>query len=299
MNYRQYFNNELENEQTEYFILDTKGDEETGDVDFVKYSWNTKRFNKIKEGDLIIFRRPGTSSETKKFYFFGAAKLGQVEGVERVTGRLIKCYPFNEFIHQNDIEDFTWTFKTKGENWEHFFNQYGMNKINKIDFEELLKISDSDAEGEREPEAEAEATKDIQSGNYNVDDKEGRTKVRAKQQVFSNSVKTIYNNQCAICSIRTKEFLIASHIIPWSKRNDIRIKPSNGICLCNLHDKAFDKGFISLTDDLKIIITQINLTDEKLISELNKIKGIKIYKPSTFSPEIEFLKYHRDNILRK
>jgi len=299
MDYKEYFQKELNDIKTEYFILDTKGDEKTGDIDFVKYSWSTSRYNKIKEGDLIIFRRPGKASETNKFYFFGAAKMGKVEGTTRVTGKLVKCYPFNEFIHQSEIGNFKWTFKDKKESWEHFFNQYGMNKINKIDFEELLKISESNVEFDKEPDAEAEATKDIQSGNYEVDDKEGKTKIRAKQQAFSNKVKTNYNNQCAICSIKTKEFLIGSHIIPWSKRKDIRIKPSNGICLCSLHDKAFDKGFISLTNDLKIIITEIKLDDLQLVNELKKINGKKIFKPKIHAPEKEFLEYHREAIFRK
>ncbi len=301
MYYKEYYQRELNDTNTEYFILDTKGDEKTGDIDFVKYSWSTKQYNKIKEGDLIIFRRPGKASETNKFYFFGAAKMGKIEGIERVTGKLDKCYPFNEFIHQEDLKDFKWTFKDRGQSWEHFFNQYGMNKIDKTDFEEIIKLSDSkvDLEFDKEPEAETEATKDIQTGNYEVDDKEGRTKVRAKQQVFSNKVKTNYNNQCAICSIKTKEFLIGSHIIPWSKRKDIRIKPSNGICLCTFHDKVFDLGYISLTDDLKVIVTKTYLDDDQLTNELNKIDGIKIFKPKVHPPEIEFLEYHRNNILKK
>ena len=192
MDYKEYYQTELEELQTEYFILDTKGDEKTGDIDFVKYSWSTKQYNKIKEGDLIIFRRPGKASETNKFYFFGAAKMGKILGIERVTGKLDKCYPFNEFIHQEDLKDFKWTFKERGQSWEHFFNQYGMNKINKTDFVELMKISESDIEidFDKEPDAETEATKDMQTGNYEVDDKEGKIKVRAKQQVFSNKVKT-------------------------------------------------------------------------------------------------------------
>lgn len=42
MDYKEFYQNELNVLQTEYFILDTKGDENTGDIDFVKYSWSTK-----------------------------------------------------------------------------------------------------------------------------------------------------------------------------------------------------------------------------------------------------------------
>jgi hypothetical protein len=49
MDYKEYFQKELNDIKTEYFILDTKGDEKTGDIDFVKYSWSTSRYKKLKK----------------------------------------------------------------------------------------------------------------------------------------------------------------------------------------------------------------------------------------------------------
>ena len=74
MAYDKYFKNELDNHETQYFILDTKGEGNQGDVDFIKYQWSRSKYNLVKEGDLFLYRRPRDASETNKFYFFGAAK---------------------------------------------------------------------------------------------------------------------------------------------------------------------------------------------------------------------------------
>jgi putative restriction endonuclease len=50
--------------------------------------------------------------------------------------------------------------------------------------------------------------------------------------------------------------LVASHIVPWSKNEKIRLNPSNGLCLNSIHDKAFDKGFITVTTDYKIKVSE-------------------------------------------
>ena len=39
------------------------------DIDFVQYDWNRKFFNRVREGDYFLYRRPQKVSENKKFYF--------------------------------------------------------------------------------------------------------------------------------------------------------------------------------------------------------------------------------------
>ena len=103
MNYKQFYNSELSDISVNYFILDTKGAGTHGDIDFVQYQWSRSKFNRMNEGDLVVFRRPGTSSETRKFYFFGAAKIGEITGDDRVTALLDKVYPFQDYLHQSDL----------------------------------------------------------------------------------------------------------------------------------------------------------------------------------------------------
>ena len=299
MNYSDFFKDELNNPNTKYFILDSKGDANIGDIDFEKYSWLRSKYNKVNESDLVIFRRPSKASETNKFYLYGAAKIGHISGNDRVTAQLDKPYPFVEHIHMDDLEHFLWTFKTRDRNdWMYFFNQYGMNQIDSLDFINLIKLADGDID-DFEPVAATEAHQNIQLGNYSVDDKEGKTKLRVKQAVFSNKVKDQYKVSCAVCGLKTRSFLIGSHIVPWSENKDIRLDPSNGICLCTFHDKAFDLGYFTLDDNLKIITSKLISNDKIIENELSKIDGLKLNKPTVNTPRSEYLKFHRENIFEK
>ena len=92
--------------------------------------------------------------------------------------------------------------------------------------------------------------------------------------------------------------LVASHIVPWSKDKSNRLNPSNGLCLSALHDKAFDKGLITLTDDYKVVVSdQILKADNPLIkSALLVLAGQHIEIPERFAPSLEFVTRHRSEI---
>lgn len=126
-------------------------------------------------------------------------------------------------------------------------------------------------------------------------------KQRINQNYFRKMVLANYNETCAICNLNYSSLLIASHIIPWSKNIAERLNPHNGLCLCSIHDKAFDIGLISLDDQLKVIISNkvspknINNFDIYFGNFINKI----INYPQKFYPSLFFLEYHRKNIFQK
>lgn len=300
MGYREIFAEELAGQNTQYFIFDTKGTGKYGDVDFIKYRWDRAKYNLVNPGDVFIYRKPSKSSENHQFYFFGACKVGPMVDGNYVTAQLEKQYPFPRYVFQQDLTAFPWGWKNRGTTWEHFFNQYGMNKITKADFTGLLDLADMGLplELEYDNTAATEAVQAIEQHNYGVPDNLAIVKVRAKQQMFSNQVKTNYSNRCAICGISTKDFLIGSHIIPWAKRADIRLDPANGICLCALHDRAFDAGYIALNDDFTIKLSP-HVTEDKILNNLlQPIYGFKIDLPKIDKPKIEYLAYHRDHIYK-
>lgn len=125
--------------------------------------------------------------------------------------------------------------------------------------------------------------------------------VRIGQEFFRRAVLASYREQCCICAIPITSLLVASHIIPWKVREDIRLDPSNGLCLCRLHDAAFDVGLISISDDYKVLIGP----ELKRILHLRSIEcGFGIYLeqplilPDKFAPDQQYLAWHRDNIWR-
>ncbi|MGB5964145.1 MAG: HNH endonuclease [Sulfurimonadaceae bacterium] len=300
MTFEKHFKDELTNTETQYFILDATSGGKHGDVDFAKYTWSRSQYNLVKEGDVVLFRRPGKASQTSKFYFFGAAKIGSITGKDTVTAQLIKTYPFQEYLHQKDLDNFKWSWKGRGKTWEHFFNQYGMNKIPKDDFIKLIQLSEGSEEDDNyDAIAATKATQDIQNENYSVDDRDGKVKIRAKHQAFANDVKANYKNKCAICLLASRAFLIGSHIVPWSVSKEIRIDPSNGICLCSIHDKAFDEGFITIDDKYKVIVSK-NIAHDPVLKDLLEIYDDKKLKlPKKSPPNKQFLKYHREEIFER
>ncbi|MCB2361595.1 HNH endonuclease [Clostridium estertheticum] len=73
-----------------------------------------------------------------------------------------------------------------------------------------------------------------------------------KQGKFRREVLKSYENQCAVCNINRPSLLRAAHIIPVVKDNDDSV--NNGICLCVLHEVAFDNGILKISPDGEVIV---------------------------------------------
>jgi putative restriction endonuclease len=127
-------------------------------------------------------------------------------------------------------------------------------------------------------------------------------KTRVNQNFFRSTILSSYNLKCCITGLSIPDFLVASHIKPWAKDKKNRINPRNGLCLNSIHDKAFDKGFITVTPDYKVLISNYfdKYSNDKTIDNFFvKYKNQKIRLPDKFLPAKEFLDYHYQNIFIK
>lgn len=127
-------------------------------------------------------------------------------------------------------------------------------------------------------------------------------KTRVNQSVFRQMVLTNYTTKCAITGIDIPELLVASHIVPWSKNENERLNPENGICLSALYDKAFDKGLIGINSNYEVILSN-NLKKKKessfYQSHFASIENQRIIDGIKYFPRKEFLEYHLDTIFEK
>lgn len=135
----------------------------------------------------------------------------------------------------------------------------------------------------------------IETATFAVPDSTATTKTRGSaQKAFADAVKSNYEMRCAVTGINTREFLVASHIVPWSKDQSIRLDPANGICLSLLVDRAFEKGYLIVEDDYFIRIDRDRIgEDESLRSQLEPYNGVKLTTPNVDSPKIEYLQRRR------
>lgn len=131
------------------------------------------------------------------------------------------------------------------------------------------------------------------------------TNVRTHQALFRKIVLSSYNNRCCITGIGTPELLNASHIVPWRENPNHRTNPRNGLCLNALHDRAFDRGLISVGEDFKVCVSPQLRDAAKTKSQNDKMnfviesEGQSITMPDRFAPDREFLNYHYREIFRK
>lgn len=134
-------------------------------------------------------------------------------------------------------------------------------------------------------------------GEYKVRE----VKTRVNQNIFRQIVIANYSGKCAVSGIDILDLLVASHIIPWSKSEEERLNPENGICLSPLYDRAFDKGFIGINEKFEIVLS--NELKKKSKEEYHEkyfasLFGSKIILPKKYYPKKDFLQYHLDTIFR-
>ena len=132
-------------------------------------------------------------------------------------------------------------------------------------------------------------------------DKVREVKTRVNQNVFRQIVLANYSNKCAITGIDLPDLLVASHIIPWAKKEEERLNPENGICLSALYDRAYDKGYIGITEKYEIILSaglKKKHKEEYHARYFASLSGSKIVLPKKYYPKKDFLQFHMDEIFK-
>ncbi|SMN15837.1 Possible restriction endonuclease [uncultured Candidatus Thioglobus sp.] len=100
---------------------------------------------------------------------------------------------------------------------------------------------------------------------------ERSVKTRINQSFFRDAILSSYNFKYCLTGIDIPALLIANHIVPWSKDPKNRLNPKNGLCLNNLHDQAFDRGYITFDNQLRLVLSRhIVKSKEKYIQKYFK-----------------------------
>jgi putative restriction endonuclease len=132
-------------------------------------------------------------------------------------------------------------------------------------------------------------------------EREQLVNVRLRQSFFRQTVLASYESRCCVCRLPCEALLIASHIIPWAQRPDLRVNPRNGLCLCALHDRAFDRGLLAVEPTFVICVStrlERYLPQEVVEQMFIRFRATSISLPEKFKPEPDFLTYHFANIFQ-
>lgn len=128
--------------------------------------------------------------------------------------------------------------------------------------------------------------------------KEVLVRQRVNQSYFRNTLLTNYQRSCCVTGIKIDRLLVASHIKPWkvSDPKTERLAASNGLLLNAFHDKAFDKGLMTIDCDYRIRISSKVKRSEANDEWLWRYDGEKIALPLVHLPARRFIEYHNDVI---
>lgn len=145
---------------------------------------------------------------------------------------------------------------------------------------------------------ELESADAITASDFRGETRRAIIEQRIKQHFFRRAVLSSYGSRCCMSRLSEPRLLVASHIVPWSRDKANRLNPSNGLSLSAIHDRAFDKGLLTLSDDLRVILSKRlrKLNDEFVQQVFLPLEGQSIERPKRFVPDPVFVAHHRDKV---
>jgi len=122
------------------------------------------------------------------------------------------------------------------------------------------------------------------------------TQRRVRSSAFSKRVKSAYDFRCAICG-NSRESpagtvdIEAAHIYP--KRENGRDLVQNGLALCRLHHWAFDAGWLTVSDEYRVLVA--DRPDLEGYEEFSRLEDERLTLPTDDEqrPHAKFLAAHR------
>jgi len=121
---------------------------------------------------------------------------------------------------------------------------------------------------------------------------------------FRKTIVTLYSHRCALCGIRmlTPEghtIVDAAHVKPWKDSFDDR--PTNGMALCKLCHRSFDKGLMSVGKEYEVLVSKRVSIEKNYPGHILTLTDRPIFTPEqkSFWPAQDNLHWHRKNLFKR
>jgi putative restriction endonuclease len=107
------------------------------------------------------------------------------------------------------------------------------------------------------------------------------TKVRLHQGRFRGAVLLAYHDSCAVCRLKEIRLLDAAHITADSSASGAPAV-TNGLCMCSIHHRAFDKDLVGIAPDYKVHVSRqlLEEDDGPMLDTLKHSHGQTITLPT-------------------
>lgn len=123
-------------------------------------------------------------------------------------------------------------------------------------------------------------------------------KARRGQQQFADTIKSLYGEQCCFpgCTVRDRRFLVGAHIARWSDDESLRGTPGNGLCLCLVHDKAFETGMFTIDGQFRVAVHPEERRRDSAIAVAIAREHGKPIRLARIRPSVAALQQHWERI---
>ncbi len=202
-----------------------------------------------------------------------------------VAMKLVNFASFDPIHQARNVRGLSNASKADREIWDEFnSNPEHLAFESQQSFNRVIPQSDEQAEEQISfPDGPTEKTRTV--------------RIRLVQTFFRNTVLASYDYRCTICELSSPELLNAGHIIPWSKSVERRADPRNGLALCAIHDRAFDRGLLTISDSFTVMLSRqakVQTSNRMHLVALIEVEGKAISLPRRFAPDPSALAYHRE-----
>jgi putative restriction endonuclease len=130
-----------------------------------------------------------------------------------------------------------------------------------------------------------------------IDLEEISSRPTARDPSFRNRILQAYEYQCAVCgfNVRIGDSLVALEAahIKWFQAGGPDME-NNGIALCSLHHKLFDRGAFTITQDMKLQVSEIAHGTTGFNEWLLAFHDREIRPPQrqSYFPGTDYVKWH-------
>ncbi len=122
-----------------------------------------------------------------------------------------------------------------------------------------------------------------------------------RHALFPRVIRAIYHDACAVCGLSVHltgasggAILDGSHIVPFAiSHND---DPRNGVSLCKNHHWGFDRGWFSLSNDYRVLVSPY-LADAAGYITANV--ALRLPVAPILHPAPDALEWHRENVFKR
>ncbi|WP_046060512.1 HNH endonuclease [Paracidovorax citrulli] len=120
---------------------------------------------------------------------------------------------------------------------------------------------------------------------------------RVGQNLFRAALLDYWQGRCCVSGLAVPELLRASHIKPWAAcdNDDERLDVFNGLLLAPHIDALFDGGWISFSDDGRVMISEAFPADAAALMAVRPEWVVGNLQPA----HRRYLAFHRQHELRK